>query len=83
MQANGVQQLINIILSLGTIALIVVGSLCMQGEQSLCGPKGYDGGVIMVAVGATFLGLQCLVFCCLFWGVACYACFSGLFNDSE
>jgi hypothetical protein len=40
---------------LGYIAMIVCGSLCIQGNGLLCGPGGYDGGIAMIVIGAIFL----------------------------
>jgi hypothetical protein len=68
-----VSTLINFLCCVGLIALVVVGSLCIEqadkasnttSTTSLCGPAGRSGGVAMVAVGGTFLGIQLLIVCC-------------------
>jgi len=74
-QQSALSQLLNCLCCVGLITLVVIGSLCIEaidnspynnGTSVLCGPAGRSGGVAMVAVGATFLGLQLfIVFCTL------------------
>jgi len=50
-----ISAVISAIFCLGYIAMIVCGSLCIQGNALLCGPAGYDGGIAMIVIGAIFL----------------------------
>lgn len=51
---------LSVIFSLGYLTMIILGSLCIQGMEFLCGPGSYGGGVAMIVIGAVFLPVQIL-----------------------
>lgn len=51
---------LSVVFSLGYLTMIILGSLCIQGMEFLCGPGSYGGGVAMIVIGAVFLPGQIL-----------------------
>lgn len=55
-----VSAVISAVFSVRYLIMIILGSLCIQGMEYLCGPGSYGGGIAMIVIGAVFLPGQVL-----------------------